>query len=291
MEPQPNNSPLVVIVGETASGKTALAIAIAKQFGGEIIAADSRTIYKSLDIGTAKPTTEEQDGVPHHMLSVVEPSQSYSAADFKQSALSIAHDIWSRGKLPIVVGGSGLYIDALLYDFDFGSQPDPIRRDRLQGLTVAQLQQELRDKGIPMPENEQNPRHLIRAIENEGVISQPRVLRPNTLVIGLVIDRDALRDKLRRRVASMIDTGFVGEVRSAAKKYGWDAPGLQAPGYKAFRPYIEGVQDLEAASAQFVQNDLKLAKRQRTWFKRNKSIHWVSKQAEAVELVTTFLNK
>lgn len=291
MGSQSDYPPVIVIVGETASGKTALAIEIAKRVGGEIIAADSRTIYKDMDIGTAKPTPEEQAGIPHHLLDIVTPDQAFSVADFKQAAEQAISEIASRGNVPIIVGGSGLYIDAVIFDFHFGLRPDMEQRAYLQRLSVEELQAIVHDRGLPMPTNHRNPRHLMRVIESGSIVQQPRVLRPNTLVIGLEIDREVLKRKLVARVQSMVDAGFVTELRSVVAAYGWEAPGLMAPGYRAFRPYIEGTQTLEQSMAQFVANDTRLAKRQRTWFRRNKSIHWVKKQAEAVDLVTTFLNK
>lgn len=291
MGSEPNQTPLIVIVGETASGKTALAIELAKKFNGEIIAADSRTIYKGMDIGTAKPTIAEQDGIVHYLLDVVAPDQTFTAADFKQKALAAISQIASKGKVPIIVGGTGLYIDSILYDFSFGGAPDPKYRQQLQAKTVSQLQEVITKKHLTMPQNAKNPRHLIRVIESGGVISRPRVLRQNTLIIGLTIDREKLRQKLIRRVDVMVEAGLVDEVRRLSRQYSWDVPALQAPGYKAFHGYIDGAISLERAKELFVHNDMQLAKRQRTWFKRNKSIHWITEQDQAVDLVTTFLNK
>ena len=291
MESNPNNPPLIAVVGETASGKTALAIALAKQFNGEIICADSRTIYKGMDIGTAKPSLEEQSGIRHHLLDVIEPDEAFSAAEFKRQAQRAIEDIVSRGKVPFLVGGTGLYTDSILFDFSFAETPDLDKRARLQLLSIDELQSEIVQQRIPMPVNDRNPRHLVRALETGGIRNGDTTLRPNSLVIGLKIDRDTLRRKLKQRVDVMVANGFVDEVRVLSKRYGWSAPGLQAPGYKAFRSHIEGDDSLEHAKALFVQNDAKLAKRQRTWFRRNKSIHWVSTTRQTVELVTTFLNK
>jgi len=292
MEPEPDNAPLVVIVGETASGKTALAIQLAKQFDGEIICADSRTIYKGADIGTAKPLLEEQSGVPHHLLDIVDMDEAFSAADFKRRAQACIEDIAARGKVPFLVGGTGLYIDAVIFDFSFANPPaDPKERQRLQALSVDELTQEINDRQIPMPVNSRNPRHLIRALETGGKTTSDTTPRTNTLIIGLTIEREVLRQKLTSRVGAMVEAGFIDEVKRLSAQYGWSAPGLNATGYKAFRAYVEGDISLDEAKALFVQNDWKLAKRQRTWFKRNKSIHWVTDIKKAVELVTTFLNK
>lgn len=291
MEPRSNPAPLIVIVGETASGKTALAIELAKQFNGEIIAADSRTIYKGMDIGTAKPTPKEQDGVPHYLLDVIYPDEKFTAADFKRLANEKIENILRRGKLPIIVGGTGLYIDSVIYDFEFRPPADPGLRARLQAMSVEELQRVLAEKDIPLPENSRNPRHLMRAIETEGIAASRKGLRPNTLVIGLSIDRELLKEKLVKRVDLMVGQGFLEEVRRISDQYGWGIPALQAPGYKAFRRYLANEVSLEEAKALFIQNDLQLAKRQRTWFSRNKSIQWIWKKEESVDLITSFLNK
>jgi tRNA dimethylallyltransferase len=213
-----------------------------------------------MDIGTAKPSEEERAEVPHHLLDVVEPNQSFSAAGFKRLANEAINDISTRGKLPILVGGTGLYVDAVLFDYEFS--PSGSKRDM------------------------QNPRHL-----SKDVPRQKSELRPGTLIIGLEQDRETLRERIQSRVDTMVQTGFVDEVKKLGELYGWDAPALQAPGYKAFREYLNGTVSLEEAKALFVRNDMQLAKRQRTWFKRNKSIHWLNNRENAVDLVTTFLSK
>lgn len=291
MESQSDQPPLIVIVGETASGKSALALELAQLFNGEIIAADSRTIYQGLDVVTAKPTPAERALVSHHLLDVVTPDRSFSAAEFKAAANQAIHDIAGRGRLPFLVGGTGLYVDGVIYNFEFQDKADPVRRANLQQMPVEQLQDILNQRGIPLPQNERNPRHLIRAIETGGQVGVRHELRPNTVVIGMTIGRDELRKKIVQRVDAMVESGLLNELRQAAQKYGWDAPGLQAPGFKAFKKYCDGEMSLYEAKELFVRNDLQLAKRQRTWFRRNKDIHWLCKKEEAVDLITTFLNK
>ncbi len=286
-------APLLVIVGETASGKSALAVEIAAEFNGEIICADSRTVYKGLDIGTAKPSAEDRARVPHHGLDLVTPDRQYSAASYKSYAQQTINQVHERNRLPILVGGTGLYIDAVLYDFSFRSPADPVIRRQLEGLGVEQLQQRIRMRGLTMPENSRNPRHLVRTLETDGQTPQVRPMRLNTLILGLAPERKILEARIRDRVDSMLGLGFADEALRAAGQYGWDAPGLQAPGYRAFREYLEGAVDIETAKALFVKNDLHLAKRQRTWFHRNKSIHWLptgEEYAKSVELITTELN-
>jgi tRNA dimethylallyltransferase len=291
MEPRPDTTPLIAIVGETASGKSALALKLAQKYAGEIIAADSRTIYRGLDIGTAKPNPEERKLVPHHLLDVVNPNEPFSAADFKQRAEQAIHEISKRGHIPFLVGGSGLYIDAVLYNFAFRPKADPAVREQYLHLSVEELQGLLQEKGIGLPANSRNPRHLIRALETEGRVAAPRPLRANTLIIGLQVDRERLKQNISQRVEQMISQGFIEEVRAVAAQYGWQAPALQAPGYKAFKSYLADEISLDEAKAAFIHNDLQLAKRQRTWFKRNKSIHWVENEEQAVDLITTLLNK
>ncbi|HTE58558.1 MAG TPA: tRNA (adenosine(37)-N6)-dimethylallyltransferase MiaA [Verrucomicrobiae bacterium] len=291
MDARAGTRPLVVVVGETASGKTALALELARRFNGEVICADSRTVYKSMDIGTAKPSPQEQSDIKHHLLDIVSPDQSFNAAQFKQRALDAINDIADRGKVSIMVGGTGLYIDAVIFDFQFRQPADPVIRQELSQLSVEELQDRLRQAGIDLPNNPQNPRHLIRALETGGASDSKSPLRANTLVIGLQVDPAVLTKRIQDRVEAMVRAGFVDELEYISSTYGWGAPGLQAPGYKAFRGYVDGTISLEQAKALFVQNDLHLAKRQRTWFRRNNSIHWVSDTKEAVDFVTTFLSK
>lgn len=291
MEPFTSNPALVVILGPTAAGKTSLAIKLARQFNGEIVAADSRTIYKGMDIGTAKPSKEEQGLIRHHLLDVVFPGDRFTVADFQRMANSAIAAIATRGKLPILVGGSGLYIDAVIYSFSFRGASNPQRRKLLESLSVEALQLSLRKQKIALPKNERNPRQLIRALESEGALPHREPLRQHTIVIGLDSELEVLQEKITKRVDSMVDLGFVEEVRGLGETYGWDIPALQAPGYRAFRSYLLKEVSLVEAKKLFVQRDLQYAKRQKTWFKRNSDIHWISKPDEAVDLVTTFLNK
>lgn len=290
---RPDQPPLVVIVGPTASGKTALALELAKRYDGAIICADSRTVYKGMDIGTAKPSAEEQAAIPHYGLDAVEPGEPFSAYDFQQLAGRVTADIAAAGKLPIMVGGTGLYIDAVLYDFQFRKSADPNQRQKLQELSVDELQRQVVAAGYPLPENSQNRRHLTRLLESGQAPQQGRRLRPNTLVLGLRPDADQLRERVTNRVDAMIEAGLAHEVKGLIECFG-SVEALRAPGYKAFAGYLEGQISLDEAKQQFVRDDLRLAKRQRTWFKRNADIHWLDNRdvlTEAVALITTFLVK
>jgi tRNA dimethylallyltransferase len=283
--------PLIAIVGETASGKSALALELAQQFDGEIIAADSRTIYKGLDIGSAKPSKEELARVPHYGIDVVSPGQSFTVHDFQQLAYAAIEDIRTRGKVPIMVGGTGLYIDSVLYDYDFSPRANEANRQELQSLDVKELQARLGAEDIPLPENYQNPRHLIRQLETKGARVTPKDLRADTLVLGLQIEREVLRERVRKRVDVMIEHGLVNEVHQVADQYGWECEPMKGIGYREFSAYFAELESLEETKARIVADTMQLAKRQRTWFKRNKSIHWVREQTEAVAYTTTFLNK
>lgn len=292
-QPRSEQPPVVVIVGETGSGKSALAIELAQKFSGEIIAADSRTVYTGMDIGTAKPTSLERRAIPHYGIDVVEPSQRFSAYDFQQLAREAVSDIASRHKLPIIVGGTGLYIDAYIYGFAFRPRPDDAMRHELADLPVSVLQQRVIALGLPLPSNASNPRHLARLLESGSPPEQVRQLRPNTLLIGLRLPRDELRVRIAKRVDAMFTAGLVEEVSTLIKTYG-DVEALRAPGYIAVAAYIRGEISQEEAKQQFVRADLLLAKRQRTWFKRNPYIHWLEGNSTTItqqtnKLVTQFL--
>jgi tRNA dimethylallyltransferase len=284
--------PLVVIVGETASGKSALAMQLAEQFDGELICADSWTVYRDFDIGTAKPSAEDRARVRHHVLDVVDATEGFSAVLFKRLALAAIDDIISRGKLPIMVGGTGLYIDSVLYDYGFLPQSDPSLRPELDAMPLEQViarahELQLDTAGIDL----RNKRRVIRLIENNGVRPTKRDMRANTLVLGMQVPREQLRERITRRVEVMLAAGLVDEVRELAERYGWDVEPMKGIGYKEFREYLSGALALERSQDSLVRNTLALAKRQRTWFKRNPSIQWVSDRSKAVDIVTTFLNK
>lgn len=291
METDRGVTPLIVIVGPTASGKSALALEIARRYNGEIICADSRTVYRHMDIGTAKPNAAERAEIAHHILDVVTPDQSFTAAEFKRQALGLINDIAARGRLPIMVGGTGLYIDGVIFDYAFLPPVPAEERAELEAMSLEQLQAEVSSRGITMPEDPKNKRRLVRALETNGEIPIKRGLRANTLLIGMDISKATVDERIRGRVDAMYRQGFVEEARTLAETYGWDAPGLSAPGYKAIRSYFEGEVTLEETKAIFAQNDSNLAKRQRTWFKRNPHIKWIQNAAEADRLIKEFLQK
>lgn len=284
--------PLVVIVGETASGKSALAMYLAEKFGGELVCADSWTVYRGFDIGTAKPTAEDRARVPHHLLDVADPVQGFSAAVFQRLAKQAIVEISARGKLPIMVGGTGLYIDSVLYDYSFLPPSDPALRAELSRLSLEQLLTRAEELDLDMEGIDiRNKRRVIRLIENNGVRPTRKDLRPNTLVLGVRRPLEELRERIIARIDEMVVQGFPDEVRRLGELYGWDCEPMRAPGYRAFAEYTQGSISLEAAKERFRQNDLQLAKKQRTWFKREACIQWVSDRSYTEELLTTYLNK
>lgn len=279
---------LVFIVGPTASGKSALAVDLAVQLNGEIICADSRTIYKGLDVSTAKPTVAERAQVPHWGLDLVEPDQRFSAANFKDYALSKIADIQGRGKLPIIVGGTGLYIDGLLFDYQFGPVANPQLRYELEPLTIVELQQRITAAKIEMPENNKNKRYLIRAIEQGGVNKQKSAPMPGALVIGLNPPKTILHQRIENRAKAMMQNGALSEAEWLFKTYGHDAPAASAPFFKAFEEHFSEGKSLQDCLEKFATYDKQLAKRQMAWFKRNPHIVWHDSQASAQNFV---LNK
>lgn len=284
-------TPLVVILGHTASGKTSLALRLAELFNGEIICADSRTVYKGMDIGTAKPTPEERRRVPHHLLDIISPDHPISVADFKAQAVETISKIHAKGKLPFLVGGSGLYINAVIFDFSFRGKSKPEVRQALRDLSVSDLQQRVFDLGFALPENSQNPRHLARIIETGSITAVNNKLRPNTLIIGMEIDKNELGTKLAVRLDGMLQAGLEQEAKRLSDTYGWGCKTLQTIGYQEFEPYFNGDVSLDQVRQAILLHSLQYAKRQKTWFKRNKHIRYIYKLDEAVDLLTTFLNK
>lgn len=283
--------PLIVIVGETASGKSALAMELAKQFNGEIVCADSWTVYRGFDVGTAKPSAIDRQAVPHHLLDIAEPSAGFSAAVFKREAQRAIADVQERGRLPILAGGSGLYIDSVLYDYGFLEQSDPDERTALNAMELPRLLEYAHELKLDLGTIDiRNKRRVIRHIENKGVKPTRQHIRANTLVLGLRIPSQELSERIERRVDAMITEGLEKETLYLADLYGWEVEPMKGIGYREWQKYFEGSQTFSETRQKIIQNTYRLAKKQRTWFKRNNSIHWINSRGEAVDLVTTFLN-
>ena len=270
------NPRLVVITGPTASGKSALAMEIAQQHKGEIICADSRTVYKGMDIGTGKPSAHDRAIVPHHLLDVVEPNQSFTAAQFKKLANEAIQAITARGALPILVGGTGLYIDAVIFDYQFGQLADMAQRAVLMSKTITELQNICNENNIPLPINNKNKRHLVRAIELNGLPQAKRELRDNTLVVSITMEIDVLEQRIRKRTLQMFNAGVIKEAQSLGQKYGWDTEAMTANIYRFCHEILQGSMSQAEAIERIIKSDKSLAKRQRTWLKRNPYIVWGS---------------
>jgi len=286
--------PLLVIVGETASGKSALALELARQFDGELICADSWTVYKDFDIGTAKPSPLERAKIPHHLLDVADAHGGFSAVIFQQLAQSAINAITARGKLPILVGGTGLYIDSVLYHYGFLAPPAPELRQELSALSLEQLLERAEANGLSTDGIDvRNKRRVIRLIENDGQLPTKKALRPNTLILGLQVPREQLHERVTQRVDNMLAAGLEVEAKHLADEYGWEAEPMKGIGYAQWQAYFAGTQNLDETRAKIIKATQDLAKRQRTWFKRNSSIHWLSTSVnltQAADLVTTFLH-
>ena len=269
--------PLIVLVAPTASGKSSLAMKLAQRYGGEIISADSRAIYKDLDIGTAKPTLEDQKLVQHWGIDIATPGDRYTAADFKQYAYQKIEEIRSRGKIPFLVGGSGMYVDAVLFDYSFSGGYDQSARDKLESMSVDQLYKYCVDNNIEIPENKQNKRYLVRAIERNNLASKKRTTPiDNCIIVGITTDKSVLRQRIAKRASEFFDSGVVEEAVRAGQKYGWDNEAMTGNVYRLVHRYMDGEIDRDELVAAFETLDWKLAKRQITWMKRNKFIKWLN---------------
>ena len=267
--------PLIVIVGPTASGKTSLAIQLAKKYRGEIICADSRTVYRGMNIGTAKPSLSEQQGVSHWGLDLVNPGDSFSVSQFKNYARQKIKEIRSRENIPFLVGGTGLYIDSVIFDFQFGAKYSKEKRANLQEMTISELQQYCVNHDVALPENSKNKRYLIRAIERAGKKSSGlEVPLSNTIVVGITTDKQLLRQKITDRAKKMFKDGVVEETIGLANNAGWCNEAMTGNVYPIIKKLIEKEIGEDQAIREFIVLDVNLVKRQLTWFRRNPFIEW-----------------
>ncbi|MBQ1298843.1 tRNA dimethylallyltransferase [Candidatus Saccharibacteria bacterium] len=239
-EPLIKQTPTIVILGPTGSGKTSVSIKIAKEIDGEIISADSRAIYKGMDIGTAKPTLKERENIPHYGIDLVEPGERFTVADWKKYATEKIEDIKSRGKVPIIVGGTGLYIDALIFDYKF--------------------------KG---PTGEK-----IGDIEQKSC-SDRKEVKGDFLIVGVKTESSILRERIKKRIDTMFDKELYEETKRLVDKYGWDNQAMKSDIYEYAWKYLTHEMNLEEAKEKCFYEDWHLAKRQMTWFKRNPEIIWL----------------
>ena len=287
----PEKIPVLAVVGPTASGKTALSIALAKALDGEIISADSMQIYKGMDIASAKPKKEERAGIPHHMMGVISPETPYSVADYVEDAGKAIADVWNRKKCPILVGGTGLYVDSLLSGTRFIPSPTDLElRKELQAqydaLGGEAMLQKLKafDPESAARLHPNNNKRIIRAFEVyrltgktmtealENSHSEPSRYKPVYIGINFA-DRAVLYDRINRRVDLMLENGLLDEAKDFFEHT--TATAAQAIGYKELKPYFDGKVTLDEAEERLKQVTRNYAKRQLTWFKRNPEIHWL----------------
>ena len=286
---------IICIAGPTASGKTALAVQLAKELNGEVISCDSMQIYRRMDIGTAKPTEGEMEGIPHHMLDVAEPEEDFSVSKYCDLATPILDDILSRGKTAIIAGGTGLYMDALIKGNDFAPFPATGHRERLEEkLAAVGLDALLSELAAIDPEaaerSQRNPRRIIRALEvyyetgetitSHNLKTQAIPPRYSPLWLGLDFDpRALLYARIDRRVSIMLEAGLEQEIRNLLSS-GLDkrCTALQAIGYKEFLAALDGDCSMKEAADAVRQASRRYAKRQLTWFRRNKAIHWLTRR-------------
>lgn len=294
---------LVVICGPTASGKTALALELAARFGMEVISADSRQVYRGMNIGTAKPTPEERIRLPHHLVDVIDPDEEFTAADFADQGRWLAHDILRRGRLPFVVGGTGLYIRALTDGLVDAPGGDACLRRELWQMeqemgegTLYRLLQE-RDPCMAARIHPRNRVRIVRALEvlaltgqrlSELQASHGFADRPFTyLKIGLAPDRDDLFRRIDRRVELMLEAGLLEETRQLlAKGYSPQLKALQTIGYRECVQYLQGECSLDEAVSLIQRDSRRYAKRQLTWFRKDDSIIWVDSCQESARILT-----
>ncbi len=285
-----NKEKLIVLIGPTAVGKTKLSIELAKRFHCEIISGDSMQIYKGLDIGTAKISPPEMEGIPHHLIDIKEPHESFSVFEFQQLVRKKITEISSRGKLPMIVGGTGFYIQSVIYDYRFSDAPSDEnfrkkleRRAEIEGKEalyqeLAEIDPEAAGKIHP-----NNLRRVIRALEIYHCTGKPmsyfrknlkQKLSYDTAVIGLTMERQQLYERINKRVDLMLEKGLLDEVKALHDSGLRDCQSIQAIGYKELYKYLDGMCTFEEAVEELKRNSRNYAKRQLTWFRNQMEVKW-----------------
>ncbi len=281
---------LVVIIGPTAVGKTKLSIELAHRLNGEIISGDSMQIYRGMDIGTAKIQETEMQGIPHHLIDIKNPDEDFSVAEFQATVRPLIDDITERDKFPMIVGGTGLYIQSVLYDYNFSDVPsDPEYRKLLEKeLSIkgeVSLHEILKDIDPESAEkiHPNNSRRVIRALEiyhctnktmSEYLRNQNKNMLYDVALIGLTMDRETLYERINQRVDLMIDDGLIEEVKELYDTGIRDTQAIQAIGYKEIYDYFDGKTSYEDAINNLKQNSRRYAKRQLTWFRNKMDVQW-----------------
>lgn len=275
-------SKVIAIAAPTATGKSKLAVELAHKYDGEVVSSDSRLVYKGFEIAVAKPTLKEREGIPHHIIDVVEPEINYTVANFYDDATKAINDILSRGKLPIIAGGTGLYFRILLEGFDLPRvEPNPELREELSSLELAGLVEILRKLDEKTLENMVIPekRKVIRAIEVCKSLGQPmsevvcqKEVPYDVEWIGINLPREEIYDRVNKRVDFMLENGLIDETKALLKKYGRIPNFVKTIGYQEILQYLDGDIDLARAIELIKQHSRNYAKRQLTWFRRNKAL-------------------
>lgn len=288
-----NKPKIIVICGPTASGKTALSIQLAKKINGEIVSADSMQIYEDMDIGTAKPTVEEMDGVKHYLIGNVSPTLRYSVANFKKDAINAIEEILKKGKTPIIVGGTGLYIDSLVNGIDYDDlEIDLDYRNQLEKISEEQGLEVLYNKAVEIDPlamekiSNNDKKRIFRVLEiynatgktkTEQEIESRKKDNPyDYVVFAIDMDREKLYERINKRVDIMIEKGLVDEVKRLIKKYDELPTAIQGLGYKEVVQYLNNEISYDEMVEKIKQETRRYAKRQLTWFRRNKEITWIN---------------
>ncbi len=286
-------SKVIVICGPTASGKTALSIALAKKINGEIVSCDSMQIYKDMDIGTAKPTIEEMQGIKHYLIGYVSPEQRYSVADYKKDAKKAIKEILEKGKIPIVVGGTGLYIDSLIYEIEYQDiKLDEKYRKQLEDEVKEKGLEELYKKAKIIDEKAMekisptDKKRILRVLEiyhatgktktEQEIESRKKEVEYDYKVYALNWDRQKLYDRINKRVDIMIEQGLIQEVKQILEKYSTFPTAMQGLGYKEVVDYLNGIYTREEMVEKIKMETRRYAKRQLTWFRKNKQTIWLN---------------
>ncbi|XXM71234.1 tRNA (adenosine(37)-N6)-dimethylallyltransferase MiaA [Lysinibacillus sphaericus] len=281
---------LIVLIGPTAVGKTKTSIHLAKTFNAEIISGDSMQVYKGMDIGTAKITSDEMERVPHHLIDIKDPKESFSAAEFQQLVRQKISEIHSRGKMPMIVGGTGLYIQSVIYDYQFTETPGDheyrcILEKRVKNEGIGPLYDELLriDPSAAKNIHPNNTRRVIRALEifhctgqtvSDYQSSQTDAPLYETALLGLTMDREKLYGRINKRVDLMVEEGLIKEVQMLYNQGVSNVQSVQAIGYKEIYEYLEGRTSLDRAIESLKQNSRRYAKRQLTWFRNKMDVTW-----------------
>ena len=284
---------VIVICGPTASGKTALSIELAKQINGEIISCDSMQIYEDMNIGTAKPTTEEMQGIKHYLIGYVSPEKRYSVADYKKDAKNAIKEIIQKGKMPIIVGGTGLYLDSLIYEIEYQDiQLDENYRNKLEKEVEEKGLEEIYNKAKQIDAkamekiSPNDKKRILRILEiyhatgktktEQEIESRKKEVEYNYQVYALNWDRQKLYDRINKRVDIMISQGLIEEVKQILNKYDTFPTAMQGLGYKEVVEYINGILTKEEMIEKIKQETRRYAKRQLTWFRKNKQTIWLN---------------